>query len=223
MLFFYRLVANFIFIISPIIIIYRIFKKKEDPKRFLEKIGKFDKKNTNNDLLWFHGSSVGEILSIIPLIEKLEKNKNVKKILVTSSTLSSSSVLQKLKLKKTIHQFFPIDTNFLSEKFLNYWKPSIAIFIESEIWPNMILNIKKKSIPLLLLNARITKKSFNKWNSISSLSKNLFGNFDVTFPQNNETKKYLKILGAKKIKMIGNLKFSENEIKKPNTDCILLD
>tara|TARA_Y100000590_G_scaffold232998_1_gene262463 strand:- start:1321 stop:2574 length:1254 start_codon:yes stop_codon:yes gene_type:complete len=214
MLFFYRLLINLIALISPIIILVRLLKKKEHPKRFLEKFCFFFKKKNKGKLIWFHGSSVGEILSIIPLIEKLEKNKNVKQILVTSSTLSSSSVLKKLNLKKTIHQFFPVDTNFLSKKFLNYWKPSVAIFVESEIWPNMILNISKKSIPLLLLNARITKKSFNRWNSISSLSKILFGSFDNTFPQNNETKKYLKILGAKKIKMIGNLKFCENEIQK---------
>ena len=97
MLFFYRLVTNFIFIISPIIIIYRIFKKKEDPKRFLEKIGKFDKKNINNDLVWFHGSSVGEILSIVPLIEKLEKRKNIKKILITYIVLMKELNLDKKK------------------------------------------------------------------------------------------------------------------------------
>ena len=209
MLFIYRLAINLIFLISPIIIIYRIFKKKEDPKRFLEKIGNF-KKNSNNNLIWFHGSSVGEILSIIPLIEKLEKKKNIKKILITSNTLSSAKIIKKIKLKKTFHQFFPLDTNFLVEKFLNHWKPKVAFFIDSEIWPNMVLRIKKKNIPLILLNARITKKSFQKWNSINNFSKKIFNKFDLCLSQNNITSNYLKILGAKNIKKIGNLKFSQS-------------
>ena len=216
MLFFYRLVSNFIFLISPIIIIYRIFKKKEDPKRFLEKIGKFDKKTTNNDLVWFHGSSVGEILSIVPLIEKLEKRKNIKKILITSNTLSSAKIINKLKLKKTFHQFFPLDTVFLAEKFLNRWKPKVVFFIESEIWPNMIIKIKEKNIPLILLNARITRKSFLKWNSIPSFSKKIFNGFNLCLGQNDKTCNYLKILGAKNIKKIGNLKFSQSKSELKN-------
>ena len=216
MLFFYRLVANFIFLISPIIIIYRIFKKKEDPKRFLEKIGKFDKKNTNSDLVWFHGSSVGEILSIIPLIEKLEKRNNIKKILITSNTLSSAKIINKLKLKKTFHQFFPLDTMLLAEKFLNHWKPKVVFFIESEIWPNMIMKIKEKNIPLILLNARITRKSFLKWNSIPSFSKKIFNGFNLCLGQNDKTCNYLKILGAKNIKKIGNLKFSQSKSELKN-------
>ena len=216
MLFFYRLTINFIFIISPIIIIYRILKKKEDPKRFLEKIGKFSKKNTNNNLIWFHGSSVGEILSIIPLIENLEKRKNIKKILITSNTLSSAKIINKLKLKKTFHQFFPLDAEFLVEKFLNHWKPKAVFFIESEIWPNMILKIKEKNIPLILLNARITKNSFKKWNSILSFSKKIFSEFDLCLGQNNKTCNYLKALGAKNIKKIGNLKFSQTNSKLKN-------
>ena len=210
MLFFYRLAINFIFLISPIIIVFRILKKKEDPKRFFEKIGKFSKKNINSNLIWFHGSSVGEILSIIPLIEKLEKRKNIKKILITSNTLSSAKIIKKIKLKKTFHQFFPLDTEFLVEKFLNHWKPKAVFFIDSEIWPNMILKIKEKKIPLILLNARITKKSFQKWVSVISFSKKIFNKFDLCLSQNNISSNYLKILGAKNIKKIGNLKFSQS-------------
>ena len=207
MLFIYRLIINLIFLATPIIIIYRIFEKKEDPKRFFEKIGKFNKKNQNDNLIWFHGSSVGEILSIIPLIEKLSKRKNIKKILITTNTLSSAKIIKKLKLKKTFHQFFPLDTEFLVEKFLNHWKPKAVFFIESEIWPNMILKIKKKNIPLVLLNARITKKSFKKWRKILSFSKKIFNEFDLCLAQNDKTCDYLKILGAKNIRKIGNLKF----------------
>ncbi len=216
MLFFYRLIINFIFLAAPIIIIYRIFKKKEDPKRFLEKIGKFNKKNTNNNLIWFHGSSVGEILSIIPLIEKLSKRKNIKKILITTNTLSSAKIIKKLKLKKTFHQFFPLDTEFLVEKFLNHWKPKAVFFIESEIWPNMIIKIKDKNIPLILLNARITKKSFKKWSMILSFSKKIFNKFDLCLGQNDKTCDYLKILGAKNIRKIGNLKFSQSKLELKN-------
>ncbi len=210
MLFFYRIAVNFIFLISPIIIIYRIFRNKEDPKRFLEKIGKFSKENKSNSLIWFHGSSVGEILSIIPLIEKLEKKKNIKKILITSNTLSSARIIKKLKLKKTLHQFFPLDTDFLVEKFLNHWRPKAVFLIESEIWPNMILKIKEKKIPLILLNGRITKKSFQKWKNFPNFSKKIFNKFDLCLGQNSETCNYLKTLGAGNIKKIGNLKFSQS-------------
>ena len=207
----YRILINLILILSPIIIIIRILKKKEHPIRFREKLCFFSKKKVKGKLIWFHGASVGEILSVIPLIEKLEKKVEIKQILITSNTLSSSKILSNLKLKKTIHQFLPIDTNYHTKKFLNYWKPSIAIFIDSEIWPNIITNIKKESIPLLLLNARITKKSFKKWKKFTSSAKSLFNKFDLCLSSNNDSVKYLKILGAKKIKYIGNLKFTQSE------------
>jgi len=212
----YRLLINLIILISPLIIIIRIIRKKENLFRFKEKFCFFSIERGGGKLLWFHASSVGEILSIVPLIEKLEKKKSINKILVTSSTLSSSKVLSKFKLKKTIHQFFPIDSNYFTKKFLNYWKPSIAIFVESEIWPNMLINVQKNSIPSILLNARITKKSFKRWKSISLYSKFLFEIFNLTLPQNYETKKFLRFLGAKKISFAGNLKFSESKSQNYN-------
>jgi len=205
----YRLLINFVLILSPLIILIRLIKKKEHLTRFKEKFTFFSKKRRPGKLIWFHGASVGELISIVPLIEKLEKNKDIKQILVTTSTLSSAKIFTKFKFKKTVHQFFPIDNNYLVKKFLNYWKPNLTIFIDSEIWPNILTNLKNQSIPHILLNARITKKSFDKWKILGTFSKNLFSGFNYTYPQNDETKNYLKYFQVKKIKKIGNLKFSE--------------
>ena len=206
----YRLLINLVLIFSPLIILIRLIKKKEHPIRFKEKFTFFSKKRVMGNLIWFHGASVGELMSVIPLIEKLEKEKNIKQILVTTSTLSSAKIFNRFKFKKTIHQFFPVDSHYLSKKFLTYWKPSLVIFIDSEIWPNMLTNLKKKSIHHILLNARITKKSFKRWKRMGTFSKNLFKSFDYTYPQNEETKNYLNYFCVKKIKKIGNLKFSES-------------
>tara|TARA_B100000787_G_C16196847_1_gene301525 strand:+ start:2179 stop:3423 length:1245 start_codon:yes stop_codon:yes gene_type:complete len=211
MLYLYRITINLIFIISPLIIIFRLFKKKEDIIRFKEKFCVHSKKRLKGKLIWFHGASVGEILSVIPLIEKLEKNKKISQILITSNTLSSSKIFSNLKLKKATHQFFPIDTNYHSKKFLDYWKPTSVIFIDSEIWPNMLINIKKKPISLILLNARISKNSFKKWKKIILNAKMLFKKFDICLPSDSQSEKYLKLLGVKKVKYIGNLKFSQTE------------
>ena len=214
MLFFYRTLINIIFFVSPIIIIYRLIRKKEDIKRFKEKFCFFSEKNLKGNLIWFHGASVGELQSIVPLIEKLERNKKIKKILVTSNTLSSSKVLRKLNFKKVIHQFFPIDTNFHSKKFLSYWKPSCAFFIDSEIWPNMYLNLKKNKIPTTLINGRITKKSFKRWKLFPSFSKKIFNTLDLCLSSSEKSKKYLLELGAVKVKFLGNLKFAQSENEK---------
>ena len=158
----------------------------------------FFKKNNTNETIWFHGASVGEILSIIPIIKKFEKDNKIKRILITSSTTSSSYILSKYKFKKTIHQFYPFDLNIFTKLFINYWKPKLAIFVDSEIWPNMYNNLYKKKIPLILLNARITKKSFNRWKYFPNFSKNIFEKITIALPQNIETKKYLKLLRDKK-------------------------
>ena len=214
MFFIYRVLTNLVFLFSPVIILIRLFKKKEHVTRFKEKFGIYKKKKVSGKLIWFHGASVGEILSIIPLVKKLEKKSEIKQILVTSNTLSSSTILSNLKLKKTIHQFFPIDTDHHTNKFLNYWKPEVAIFIDSEIWPNMINNIKKRSVTLILMNARITDKSFRRWKLFRSSAKSIFLKFDLCLSSNLKSKNYLKFLGAKKIKYIGNLKFAQTEDHK---------
>ena len=209
MIFLYRIILNIILILSPFILIIRLLKKKETLKSYSQKILINDKYRPKGKLIWFHGASVGEIKSIIPILEKLEKNSNYNQILITSNTLSSANIVKNLKLKKIIHQFFPIDSNFILKKFIDFWKPSKVIFIDSELWPNTLVNLKKREIPVVLLNARITKKSFKRWMKFKNFARKIFSLISVSYPANQETKKYLKILKVKKIKFLDNLKYAE--------------
>ena len=134
MYFIYSIFTNIIFLFSPLILIFRILKKKEDIKRFQEKYCIYPEKNFQKTI-WFHAVSVGELMSIIPILNRLENNKKVKRIIVTTSTISSAKIFKKQKFKKIIHKFFPLDTNYITNKFINIWKPEVAIFVDSEIWP----------------------------------------------------------------------------------------
>ena len=214
MLIIYRFLINIILLFSPIILIIRLIKKKEDIFRFREKFCIFSKKRGTGRLVWFHGASVGEIQSIVPIIEKLENESKIKKVLITSNTLSSSKIIKKLKFKKVVHQFFPIDTNYFSNKFLEFWNPSNVFFIDSEIWPNMILNLKRKNIPITLLNGRITRKTYKRWKKLPNFSKSIFSKINYCYAASNKSKYFLKKLGAQKVKFIGNLKFSQSEKEK---------
>ena len=213
----YQLFISFLIILSPIIFFVRALKGKEDIRRLDEKF--FIKKNINlkGNTIWFHAASIGEFLSIVPLIYELEKNNKITKILVTTATLSSSKLFKNYNFKKTHHRFFPIDSFFFSKRFLNYWKPKVAIFVDSEIWPNMFRELNKKSIPLLLMNARITRNSFNKWKLFEKFALKVFGYISKAYPQNMETYNYLRKFKVKNIKNIGNLKFIKNN-KNKNLD-----
>jgi 3-deoxy-D-manno-octulosonic-acid transferase len=206
MYFFYNILTNLAIIISPIIIIYRIVKGKEDVKRVGEKFCIYSKKKSNKKV-WIHAASVGELMSIVPVIRKLEKNKKINSILLSTSTTSSAKIFNKLKLNKTSHIYFPLDNNFIVKRFINYWQPELAIFIDSEIWPNMFRNLQIKDIPIVIMNARITKRSFNKWQIFPNFANQVFGKITLALPQNLETLKYLKLLKVRDIKTAGNLKY----------------
>tara|TARA_B100000575_G_scaffold82281_1_gene64685 strand:- start:835 stop:2064 length:1230 start_codon:yes stop_codon:yes gene_type:complete len=218
MFFFYEFLAITFLLLSPIIFAVRIIVGKEDLDRFLEKFCIY-KSNNKNQTVWFHGASVGEIMSIIPIIKILEKKDKVQKILLTSNTTSSASVIKKIKLRKTEHVYFPIDENFLANKFLEIWKPKVAIFVDSEIWPNMIKNLKRKNIPIVLINGRITPKSYSRWIRFPNFAKKIFSNFTLALPQNKETKIYLNKLGVKNLKIAGNIKYFGEKKPKINSDA----
>ena len=219
--FWYKFFTYLFYPLAPIYLYMTKLKKKEDPKRYREKLSKININKSDGFLIWFHVASVGEAMSVLPLIESCIKELKIKKILITSITLSSGKILEKRfsQNEKVIHQFLPLDIPILVKKFLEHWKPNLSIFIDSEIWPNLIFQVKEKKIPLLLINARITKKTYNRWRFFKSFSKKIFEKFDLCITSNMESEKYLKALGAKNIKNFGNLKFSDTK----NTLNIKLD
>ena len=206
MYFVYNIFLYIVFLLSPIIFSIRVLNGKEDPIRFKEKLCIYSKKN-NLKSIWFHAVSVGELMSIIPVLKILEKNKKIDQIIVTTSTISSAKIFEKQKFKNIVHRYFPLDTNFLNKRFIKYWKPQAAFFVDSEIWPNMFRNLKNNNIPVILLNGRITNKSFKRWSLFKNFSKSVFKNISLALPSNSETKNFLKKLGVRKIKLIGNLKY----------------
>ena len=218
MYFWYRFFTYLFYPFAPIYLYFRKIRKKEDSISYREKLSKIEISREEGFLIWFHVASVGEAMSILPLIESCMEEKKINQILLTSITLSSGKILKKRfnQNAKVIHQFLPLDISVWTSKFLEHWKPNLSIFIDSEIWPNLISQISEKKIPLLLINARITKKSFKRWKLIISFAKKIFEKFDLCIVSNKESENFLKILGAKNIKNYGNLKFSniKNDLNK---------
>ena len=210
--------ASYIFhFFATIFLNIRVLKKKEHPVRFKEKLGLYEIKN-NNSTIWFHASSLGEIKSVVPLISHFSKNKNYK-ILITTVTLSSSEYCHKIfEHKENItHQFAPLDTPIIVKKFLGHWKPQISIFVESEIWPNLILQTRKIS-KLILLNARLSNKSFLRWKLAKKIAQKLLNQFDSITAQSKQVKSFIEFFGIQNVNFLGNLKFiSPDNISNKNS------
>lgn len=220
MYFFYNIITCLIIITSPFLIIFRILKNKEDPKRVLEKICIYSKKSINNQI-WIHAASVGELMSVIPVLRNFEKDKKINSIILTTTTTSSAKIFKKFKFKKTFHIYFPLDNDHLTLRFIKYWQPELAIFVDSEIWPNMFKNLSISQIPIIILNARITKNTFNKWKIFPKFAKEIFGKISLALPSNLDTVKYLKFFNVKNIKIAGNLKYyGEEKINKKNNNLL---
>ncbi|MDC0858911.1 glycosyltransferase N-terminal domain-containing protein [Pelagibacteraceae bacterium] len=210
---FYRIITSLLYPFFILLIILRKFLNKEDRLRYKEKIfsSKFNVlKKKNIPLIWFHAASIGEFKSILPIIENLISGVKSFEFLVTTTTLTSAN-LAKEELKKfnnVQHRFLPIDIKFLMQNFMNMWKPSAIFLVDSEIWPNLIMTAKEKKIPIMLLNARITSKSFKRWNLISKHAKSIFESFHFSLTSNQETKKFLQKLNGKNIFYTGNIKLA---------------
>ena len=230
MIFAYRVLTAILYPFLFLFVYLRKILKKEDPIRYKEKIliSHFNiKKNDNLKLIWFHAASIGEFKSIIPIITNLNLDDQNFKFLITTSTFSSGN-LAKVELQKfnnVEHRYIPYDVNFLIGRFIYLWKPSKIFLVDSEIWPNLILNAKKNKIPIAIINARLTSKTFKRWMLFPNIAKRIFQSFDLCLCSNDETKKYLEKLNTKNVHFKGNIKLidkvNESKIDDLNEDFLL--
>ena len=199
----------FSYIIVPIILInlyLRLVNNKEDKKRYKERLGNTDYNlKLSKKTIWIHAASIGEFKSCHLVIEKYHKSFQ---ILVTTTTKSSAEYISKYYHDKVIHQYIPFDVPLWCSRFVYYWKPSLVLWIESDIWPNMLKIIRDEEIKCFYINARISPSSFNKWKYLKKLYSISLSTFDKIYAQSPNDLKRIKILSNVNIEYIGNLKLS---------------
>ena len=209
----YQLISYFLIPIILINLCFRIINKKEDKNRYRERFGK-SKKNLDSSkrIIWIHAASIGEFKSSKLIIDKYHNNFH---ILVTTTTKSSAEYINKFYKDKILHQYIPFDISIWCSRFLNNWKPNLVLWIESDIWPNMLNQIKKRNINCLFINARVSPKSFNKWKYLKNLYSFSMRTFIKIFAQSENDLERIKMLTKLKIDYIGNMKLSDkNNLKK---------
>ena len=226
----YKFLTNICYPFFVLFTFFRKIKKKEDSLRYKEKIFTSSFKvnrSKNSKLIWFHAASVGEMISIIPIINELKKNNDNFEFLITTVTLSSGNLIKKKfqDCNNIHHRYFPLDVGFLIQNFIKMWKPNIVFFVDSEIWPNLIMNLHKNGIPFSVINARITKKTFERWLFFKKTARIIFSKFKLFLASNKETINYLNKLGAKNIIYNGNIKLlsevNVESINNLNKDALL--
>jgi len=190
----------------------RLSDGKEDPERFDERYGEPSRMRPAGQLIWVHAASVGEAVSALPLINALLASKSERTILLTTGSVTSARLMEDRLPGGAFHQYVPVDTKEAVTRFLDYWQPQAAVWLESEIWPNLITQTSRRNIPMLLLNARMTSSSFGMWRKTGGLIKKLIRRFDYIHAQSALTAERLEYLGAKDVETLGNLKFCSPQL-----------
>ncbi len=186
----------------------RLQQGKEDKDRFDERFGHAVRMRPIGPLIWIHGASVGESISALPLIEQLIALPSKPTVLVTTGTVTSAALMAERLPKNAFHQFVPVDLPDAVERFLDHWQPDIAVWIESEFWPNLLMNVQRRGIPAILLNGRMSKRSFSSWRRYRSAIEKILSTFAVRFAQTEADGERLRELGAGEVKFAGDLKWA---------------
>ena len=214
----YRKLSYAMVPLSPALISRRLKLGKEDPARFGERRGLSADIRPTGPLVWIHGASVGEVLAAAGLIERL-RGLNLR-ILVTSGTVTSAAIVAKRFPPDVIHQYVPYDSPRYVARFLDHWRPSLALFIESDLWPNLILSSAARRLPMVLINGRMSQRSFPRWQRVHGTISALLDKFDICLAQSQTDGDRFAALGSRNVVVTGNLKL---DVAAPPADANRLE
>jgi len=190
--------------LAPRLLMWRLKRGKENPTRLAERYGEASLPRPAGPLIWIHGASVGEMLAVIPLIERLRATNFT--VLMTSGTVTSAALAERRLPAGALHQFIPLDAPRFVGRFLDHWRPDLALFVESDLWPNLIIDCADRDIPMILVNGRVSERSFRRWRFLPRAIAALLGRFDLCLAQSSADAQRYGALGAPRISNIGNLK-----------------
>jgi len=214
----YRKLSSAMLPLAPALIKRRLKQGKEDPARVGERRGMSADIRPHGPLVWIHGASVGEVLAAAALIERL-RALNLR-ILLTSGTVTSADIVAKRFPADIIHQYVPYDSPRYVGRFLDHWRPSLALFIESDLWPNLILSSAARRLPMVLINGRMSQRSFPRWSRMSGTIAALLGKFEVCLAQSRLDGERFAALGSRNVVTTGNLKL---DVPAPPADPAKLE
>jgi 3-deoxy-D-manno-octulosonic-acid transferase len=200
----YRALSGLAAPLAPRLLDYRLRRGKEDAGRIGERRGEPSAPRLPGPLVWIHGASVGEFIAVLPLIERIRaRGFNV---LATTGTVTSAALAEKRLPTGAVHQFIPVDVPPFVDRFLDYWRPDLALFVESDLWPNLIVSAAARAIPMILVNGRMSERSFRRWRRFPKTIEALLSRFDLCLVRSADDAERFGALGAPRIATTGNLK-----------------
>jgi 3-deoxy-D-manno-octulosonic-acid transferase len=202
----YRTAMSLLRPLAPTVLKVRERQGKEDPRRRSERLGVASSVRPEGLLVWVHAASVGETNAVLPMIEGLKAARPELKFLLTTGTVTSAELAEQRLGPDSRHQYVPLDAPEYAARFLDHWRPDMAVFTESEIWPSLILETSARGIPMALINGRISRRSLRRWRRNASMANALFGRFQIVLTQNKRLARDFELLGARKVQAVGNLK-----------------
>ncbi len=191
--------------LAPRVLARRLMRGKENPVRITERRGEPGLPRPPGPLVWIHGASVGEFMAVLPLVERICARDVT--VLMTTGTVTSAELAQRRLPAGAVHQFIPLDMPPYVTRFLDHWRPDLALFVESDLWPNIILGASARAVPLALVNGRISARSYRRWRRFPRAIAALLGQFDLCLVRSRDDEVRFGALGAPRIRVTGNLKF----------------